>query len=116
VQLRRQLGAFFKRELFNCSLDFNNAHMLMLPLLDSSSKLGAQANFEVGREFFEEFGREVQLAANRLRLLVREVPSLFGSRPHLRATLLSRKVLQRYVRWQFFFLGSLHGESVAPFV
>src|SRR5262245_21669792 len=38
VQPRRQLGAFFKRELFDGSLDFSKAHISMLPLLDCSSK------------------------------------------------------------------------------
>jgi hypothetical protein len=32
VQPRRQFGAFFKRELFDCVSNFNKAHMPMLPI------------------------------------------------------------------------------------
>ena len=38
MQPRRQLGAFFKRELFDGSFDFSEAHISMLPLLNCSSK------------------------------------------------------------------------------
>jgi|SRR5581483_2332793 len=38
MQPRRQLGALFKRELFDGSFDFSEAHISMLPLLDCSSK------------------------------------------------------------------------------
>jgi len=34
VQPRCELGAFFERELFDGSLDFNKAHMPTLPSLD----------------------------------------------------------------------------------